>query len=501
MVTELLPAGAPEMPWIVAAPLLAACALLITRRGSAALGLTASVGVAGLTAWLIRRLVLEGPQRMSMGGWSEPLGITLLADGLGGCMLGTTALVGLLVSVHASAYFGPHADGDRSRAFWPLWMFLWAALNALILAADVFNIYVALELLGLSAVALVALSPGAPAVSAAVRYLMVSLTGSLCYLMGAAFLYGGAGVLGFASLEGVLQPEPYSFIALALMSAGLCMKSALFPLHFWLPPAHANAPAPVSAALSALVVKASFFVLLRLWLGVFDRIVSPEMALIPGLLGAAAVVAGSVRALSAPRLKQMIAYSTVAQIGYLFMGLPLGMSPATRRAAVGGVVYLVAAHACAKAAAFLAAGNVLQAYGHDRIDDLRGVVQQMPVSMFAFAVAGVSLIGLPPSGGFVAKWLLLSAAIAEAQWGYATVIVAGGLLATAYVFRVFSRSFRNVSSGSVPGAFRKVSGRMEWSALMLALCSMLIGVTGAYVLEFMQTGASLIDLPAPEATR
>jgi formate hydrogenlyase subunit 3/multisubunit Na+/H+ antiporter MnhD subunit len=500
MVNEL-PAGAPEMPWLVAVPLLAACATLIARRGTAALGLSASVGVAGLTAWLIRRLVLEGPQRMSVGGWGEPLGITLLADGLSGCMLGTTALVGLLVSVHASAYFGPKADGERSRAFWPLWMFLCAALNALILAADVFNIYVALELLGLSAVALVALSPEAPAVSAAVRYLLVSLTGSLCYLMGAAFLYGGAGVLGFDSLAGVLQPEPYGFVALALMSAGLCMKSALFPLHAWLPPAHANAPAPVSAVLSALVVKASFFVLLRLWLGVFDRLVAPEMTLIPGLLGAAAVVAGSVRALSAPRLKQVIAYSTVAQIGYLFMGFPLGSSPATRWAAVGGVTYLVAAHACAKAAAFLAAGNVLRAYGHDRIDDLRGVVQQMPVSMFAFAVAGVSLIGLPPSGGFIAKWLLLSAAMAGGRWGYAAVIVGGGLLATAYVFRVFSRSFRNLPGGPGAGAFRGVSGRMEWSALTLALCSMLIGVTGAYVLELVQPGATLIALPAPEAAR
>lgn len=500
MVNEL-PVGAPEMPWLVAVPLLAACAALIARRGAAALGLTASAGVAGLTAWLIRRLVLEGPQRMSVGGWSEPLGITLLADGLTGCMLGTTALVGLLVSVHASGYFDLRTDGERARAFWPLWMFLWAALNALILAADVFNIYVALELLGLSAVALVALSPGAPAVSAAVRYLLVSLIGSLCYLMGAAFLYGGAGVLGFASLAGVLQPAPYSFAALALMSAGLCMKSALFPLHAWLPPAHASAPTPVSAVLSALVVKASFFVLLRLWLGVFDRLVSPEMALIPGLLGAAAVVLGSVRALSAPRLKQLIAYSTVAQIGYLFMGFPLGSPPAARWAAVGGVVYLVAAHACAKAAAFLVAGNVLRAYGHDRIDDLRGVVQQMPVSMFAFAVAGVSLIGLPPSGGFVAKWLLLSAAVTEGRWGYAAVIVGGGLLATAYVFRVFSRSFRNVPAGPAPGAFRRVSGRMEWSALTLALCSMLIGVTGAYVLEFVQAGVALIDPSVPEAAR
>jgi multicomponent Na+:H+ antiporter subunit D len=492
--------GAPEMALVVAVPLLAACAIFIVRRGKAVLGMAASLAIAALAGSLIWRLALGGPQHMNLGGWSAPLGIMLYADGLSGWMLGTTSLISLFVSVYASGYFHRNRTGKQSDEtadlFWPLWMFLWAALNALILSADVFNIYVALELLGLSSVGLVALSQKAPAVSAAVRYLFVSLMGSLSYLMGTALLYAGAGSLGFATLAGSLRPESFSLAALALMSAGLCMKSALFPLHFWLPPAHANAPAPVSAALSALVVKASFFVMLRLWFGVFDRVVNTEAAMVPGVLGAAAVIAGSVQALSARRLKQLVAYSTVAQVGYLFMVFPLGVLNPFSWTAVDGALYLVSAHACAKAAAFMVAGNVLRAYGHDRIEDLRGVVQQMPVSMFAFAVAGVSLIGLPPSGGFIAKWLLLTAALEGLQWGFAAVIVAGGLLATAYIFRVFSRSFRNVTD---LGGFNKIPARMEWSALTLSLCSMLLGLIATHVLEFMQTGTSPLRAAMMEA--
>ena len=140
------------------------------------------------------------------------------------------------------------------RSFCPLWMFLWAALNALFLSGDIFNLYITLELLGLSAVALVALSQTAEALSAAMRYLLVSLTGSLSYLMGVALVYAANGTLSLKMLATAGPASPSLSTAFALMAAGLIMKSALFPMHFWLPPAHANAPAPVSAVLSALVV-------------------------------------------------------------------------------------------------------------------------------------------------------------------------------------------------------------------------------------------------------
>ncbi len=476
-------AAAVWIPAVVSLPLAAACAMLLLRRWAAALGVIGSLIIVGAVAGLTHQLLLFGPQQLAVGGWNPPLGIRLRVDGPAVGMVGITGLIGLFVGIYATAYLRPQAASPPPAAglFWPLWMFLWAGLNALFLSADLFNIYVTLEIVGLASVALAALAGTAAAVAAAVRYLLVSLLGSLAYLMGVALVYAAVGTL---ELNG-LSAAPFSYAALALMSAGLLMKTALFPLHVWLPPAHANAPAPVSALLSALVVKASFYVMLRLWFELFAPLIGPSTAHLPGVLGAAAILWGSLQALAARRLKQLIAYSTVAQVGYLFLVFPLGLAGGFQGAAWGAVLYFILAHACAKAAVFLAAGNVLQAFGHDRLSDLGGAVQQLPVSMFAFAVAGVSLVGLPPSGGFIAKWLFLEAALAAGKWGYVAVMVGGGLLATAYIFRFFSHAFRYVPESVLCCA---VPRRMEWCALALAIGSMALGLTADPILGMLQIG-------------
>ncbi|MFQ5488823.1 MAG: proton-conducting transporter membrane subunit, partial [Gammaproteobacteria bacterium] len=217
------------------------------------LGLFVALAVVTCVAGLARLVAEQGAQRYAVGGWGAPLGIDLYADGLSLLMLMVTAALGLGISVYSTGYF----ERKRSAVFWPLWLFLWAALNALFLSADIFNLYVTLELLGLAAVALVALAGGAEALISAMRYLLVSLLGSLFYLLGVALLYHSYGSVDIAILAERVEPSPAVWAAMGLMSAGLLLKTALFPLHFWLPPAHANAPAPVSALLSALVVKAS----------------------------------------------------------------------------------------------------------------------------------------------------------------------------------------------------------------------------------------------------
>ena len=191
------------------------------------------------------------------------------------------------------------------------------------------------------------------------------------------------------------------------MTAGLLAKTALFPLHLWLPPAHAGAPAPASAVLSALVVKGSFFLIVRLWFDVMPGLLSHAAAQVLAALGAAAIVFGSVLALRQARLKMLIAYSTVAQLGYLFLMFPLAGPGAARLSAWTGGLLQAISHACAKAAMFMAAGLIAQALGHDRIAGLGGIGRALPMTIFAFALAGLSLMGLPPSGGFMAKWLLL----------------------------------------------------------------------------------------------
>jgi formate hydrogenlyase subunit 3/multisubunit Na+/H+ antiporter MnhD subunit len=367
---------------------------------------------------------------------------------------------------------------------------MWGGLNALYLSADIFNLYVTLEVIGLAAVALVALGGRTAAVAAALRYLLVSLVGSFAYLLGVALLYAEYGVLSFSGLKEVMVSAPASWLAAGCMAGGLALKTALYPLHFWLPPAHANALAPVSALLSGLVVKASFYLLLRLWFGVFPEADQGGIAQLFGLLGAAAIVGGSLAAMAQQRLKLMVAYSTVAQIGYLFLLFPLISGPAVAATAYQGVVMHMLAHACAKAAMFMAAGNVFYALGHDRIAGIAAARRVLPVSMVAFALGGMSLIGLPPSGGFVAKWLLLTAALESGAWWCAAIVVTGGVLAAGYVFRVLQKMFLQqvTDAAGVATPDLRVVWFMEFVPLLLAVLALLMGLVASPVFGLLETG-------------
>lgn len=466
-------------PWHVIAillPLAGAMACFLWPQRSVTLGLISASGVVVCVTGLGWRVVEQGAQRYAVGGWGAPLGIDLYVDGLSQLMLTVTAVAGLGISVYSSGYF----VRKQSAIFWPLWLFLWAALNALFLSADIFNLYVTLELLGLAAVALVALAGSVDALTAAMRYLLVSLLGSLAYLLGVALLYHSYGSVDIAILAERVEPSAAVWAAVGLMSAGLLLKTALFPLHFWLPPAHASAPAPVSALLSALVVKASFYILLRLWLEILP-LTNAVLAQLLGLLGAGAVLWGGFQALRQTRLKMLIAYSTVAQLGYLFLAFPLATSIAWK-----GALYLLLSHAVAKAAMFMAAGNILRFGGHDRIADLDRVAQRLPLTLTAFALAGVSSMGLPPSGGFIGKWLLLEAAIRSGQWWWVIILILGGLLAAAYVFKVIGHAFTQAEVTHEAGV---VPATMEWAALALALVAILLGLVAPGLLALMEIGS------------
>ena len=208
-----------------------------------------------------------------------------------------------------------------------------------------------------------------------------------------------------------------------------------------------------------------------------------------GALGAAAIVFGSVVALRQQRLKLLIAYSTVAQIGYLFLIFPLALDTVSAQlqgsgALTGGIIQAIS-HATAKAAMFMAAGLIYAVLGHDRIAELGGVARVIPMTIFAFALGGVSLIGLPPSGGFLAKWLLLEAAVGTGQWWWAIVILAGGLFTSAYMFIVLSSA---VAPSSEPLNRVTVPRYQEAAALALALTSLLLGLVALGPIDILQVG-------------
>lgn len=412
---------------------------------------------------------------LALGGWDAPLGITLRADGVSLVFLLLTAVIGLAVSTVAVAS-DAMSGGPR---FWPLWLGLWAGLNGVFVSGDLFNMFVMLELVTLAAVSLVGLG-GRGSAAAALRYLFVGVVGSLLFLLAVALVYAETGVLDLLLAADSMPGGIVLVTVLALTLVGMGAKTALFPLHSWLPVAHPAAPAAVSAALSALVIKSAVFVLWRVWFAVKDDSAAVAvLGVAAGAAGAAAVIWGSVMALRARRLKRIIAYSTVAQVGYFAMVLDLagdgsGLGDGAGPGWVGGVT-LVLAHGLAKAAMFLAAGNLALAYGSDRLDGLRGAVSRMPGTVAALAVAGVSLAGLPPTFGFVAKWQLLVSAIEAGAWWWAAVLALGGLLAFGYTAAMIRATF-NAPGEEAPAPQHRTPVALAAVPLVLAIASVVLGV-------------------------
>ena len=426
------------------------------------------------------------PLVYTLAGYAPPLGIALRADGFSAVMLLTAGLIAPAAALYARTTFSTPQDLTERRAalvFWTLLQGIQAALSLLFLGGDLFNLYVGLELLTFAAVPLVCLDGRPETVAAALRYLLFALFGSVFYLLGVALLYGAYGTLDIALLAPLVRPEPAVWLAAGLMTAGLLAKTALFPLHLWLPPAHANAPAAASAVLSGLVVKGSFFLVVRLWFDVLAALPGVIPGTILAALGSAAILFGSVLALRQARLKLLIAYSTVAQIGYLFMMFPLASGAWAADAFSGGIMQALS-HAFAKAAMFLSAGLIAESLGHDRIAELGGAARALPVTFLALGLGGLSLMGLPPSGGFAAKWLLMKASIESGQWVWAVVMAAGGLLAGGYLYRVLAPA---LSGGSLP--LKKTPARSRESiALALALVALLLAFAPPSFFAFLQIG-------------
>ena len=442
---------------------------------------TLAVG-SGICAAIAWTLLQSGATVVYLpGGWAPPLGIALRADGLSLVMLLTVALVICGIGLYANADFTPPRAAADARApftFWLLLLAVWGSLNLVFVSSDLFTLYVALELLTFAGVPLVCLDGRGDTLRAALRYLLFALLGSLLYLLGVVLLYGVYGTLDIALLATRVRPELVTWTVLALMTSGLLAKTALFPLHIWLPPAHAGAPAAASAVLSALVIKGSWFLVVRLWFDVMPGVVTLPSAQLLGALGASAIVVGSVVALRQERLKLLVAYSTVAQIGYLFLMFPLAFDGASHALAhgsalTGGLLQAVS-HATAKASMFMAAGLIYAALGHDRIADLAGVARAMPLTVLSFALAGLALMGVVPSGAYLAKKLMLDAADGTGQWWWMIVLQGGAAFTAGYVVLVLVRATRS-RTDAVP-LVKRVSRLSEIAALSLSLCSLLLGL-------------------------
>ena len=419
----------------VAAPLLAAVILPVLGRWKRALvfpvTLAALFFAFGASVATARAVAEGGPVEYYLGGWEPPWGIAFRVDGLGALLLLVVTFLPLVVGVYSKRSVLAELP-DREVPFYSVFLLLVAGLAGIASTADLFNLYVFLEITSLASYALVSIGGGAAVVSA-FRYVILGTIGAAFYLLSVGYFYSVTGTLNMADLARVL-PDLYGsntvLVGFVFFTVGMGIKMALFPLHAWLPGAYANAPSAVSALVAATTTKVAAYVVIRMMFFVFEPRFSIELipaTAILGWMGAVAMVIGSVLAIAQSDLKRMLAYSSVAQIGYIALGIGL----ANGAGFIGSVLHLVN-HAFMKGCLFLVAGAIVYRTGRREIRDLRNLGTAMPWTAGAFVLAGFAMIGIPPAGGFFSKLYLILGAIDAGQWVFVGVILLSSVLALAY---------------------------------------------------------------------
>ena len=394
-----------------------------------------------LAGYGLFRVISQGSVSCTLGGWVPPVGIEYVLDPLSAFMTVIIAVVSCLVLIHSRHVVAVEHPTKR-MPYYSVVMLLLTGFCGIVSTGDLFNLYVFLEISSLSGYALVAIGEKRSPV-AAFRYLILGSIGASFYLLGTGFIYVMSGSLNMADVARILPligDEPAVVAGLILIVTGIGLKMALFPLHYWLPDAYATAPSASSALLAPLGTKVGAYVLIRILFFVFDPAYVEDRVPITAViawLSVGGILYGSVMAIAQQELKRMLAYSSVAQIGYIGLGVgmanPLGFT---------GAVLHVLNHAFMKAALFLVAGNLRVQLGHSNIGALdHHLRRQMPWSMAAFVIGALSMIGLPPTAGFFSKWYLVLGGIHNSDWIFVAVILLSGLLNAIYFFRVIERVY------------------------------------------------------------
>jgi len=428
----------------VVVPLLSAPVCVVLRRHNPVWVL---VFLASWTAFFIAVLLLNAVSRAGeihyvLGGWDPPWGIEYRLDVLSAYLLLIVTAIGAVVISFARESVIREISSDRIYLFYTAYLLNLAGLLGVITTGDVFNMFVFIEISSLSSYALISLGRDRLALLAAYRYLVLGTIGATFFLIGVGLLYVMTGTLNIVDLRARLTDVEHTrtiVTALAFLTVGISLKFALFPLHFWLPGAYTFAPSVVSVFLASTTTKVYIYVMLRFLYSVFNPafvfdVISLDLVfLVCALL---AIFSGSLNAIRQNDVKCMMAYSSIAQIGYMILGVSL----VSVTGLLAGIIHLFN-HALMKGALFMCLACVYYKTGSVRLGDLRGIGRRMPWTMAAFVVAGLSLVGIPLTVGFISKWYLVLAAIERDWWWLVAAVIAGSLLAVVYIWRVVETAY------------------------------------------------------------
>ncbi len=488
---------------VVLIPLLTAVAIPLLARirrsfawGAAAAACASSLGC---SLQLLRQVMGGETVRYQLGNWVAPWGIEYVVDYLDGFVLVVVSFILFMVMLYAPRSVEQEIDEHRQVTFYSLYLLLTAGLLGIVVTGDIFNMYVFIEISSLSTYALIASGRRREALAACFHYLILGTIGATFILMGIGHLYMATGSLNMADLAARLphvQEPAIVSTAFAFFAVGFSLKLALFPLHVWMPNAYAYAPSVVGAAMAATSTKVAAYALMRVVFTVFHGRLELEVvpfAKILVVLSCVAIVMGSVLAISQTKLKHMLAYSSVGQIGYIVLGIAL-----LNETALAGAIVHILNHALMKCSLFLVAGIILYRSGAEELSALDGLGRKIPWTMAAFTAAALSMVGVPLTVGFVSKWYLSVGALESGHWYVLPVILLSSLLTVVYFWRLIERIYfgkmpdsrasvvtQRVGAGEAPPSM------VAPAVVMGALC-VVLGVAGMWPAKVAFRAAHLL---------
>jgi multicomponent Na+:H+ antiporter subunit D len=449
------------IPLFVAVPLGMSLIVQLVARGRHVIA--EALTIATMLALMLMSCYAVGYSGIyQLGGWPTPFGIDMRLDALATLLLLAVNIVGFAVSLYSVDYMRRFT---ASSYFYSLFLLMVTGMNGVVLAGDLFNLYVFLEVAAIASYSLVAFGCAHEELEASFKYVVLGSLSSALILTGVAMVYGITGTLNLTLIavriaeSGMTTPL---LLAFGLFICGFSFKSALVPFHAWLPDAHPAAPAPVSAMLSGVLIKAiGIYVLARLAFNVFG-ITDNELSMLRWL-GLLSMVVGGLLAVGQKDIKRLFAYSSISQVGFMVLGLGLG----TPLGLVGGLYHLVN-HALFKPLLFLNAGAVEYATGTRNLKHLGGLNRELPVTAATSLVGSMSIAGIPPFSGFWSKLIIVLACIESGFYGFALAAVLVSIVTLAYQLKVQRMAFFASLPESLKG-LRREPPMMALAMVLLAI--------------------------------
>lgn len=468
------------LPVFIAIPLVAAFLLpMFSGKGK-----TFGMFLAMLTtvSLLVLAIISMGQYRVyEVGNWSIPLGINLVLDGLSSLLLLAIGVVSAAAMLFSVRYMEQYTAKAK---YLSLFLLMVAGMNGVVLSGDIFNLFVFLEIASIASYALVGFGCDHEELEASFKYMVLGSVASMFVLFGVGMVYGNTGSLNMAYISKAIQEtgmNPGLAFALALFIAGFGLKAALVPFHAWLPDAHPSAPAPISAMLSGVLIKAlGVYALTRIIFNVFGISVSISWVLIT--LGVLSMVVGVFLAVGQWDFKRLLAYHSISQMGYVILGIGMGALILSRNgdvrwaalAILGGLFHLIN-HAVFKSLLFLTSGSVEMATGTRQLKQLGGLVEKMPLTRTTCTIASASIAGIPPFNGFWSKAIIIFAAAQARLWSLATVTIIVSLVTLISFLKVQ----RYIFLGELPENLKDVKedkSAMAAAMIFLACLCILMGL-------------------------